>query len=70
MSISAIAAAATVYDTVQEVAGDAGVSVAVAESVIRREGFATVLNNGELAMTLEGSLRAARALAVADGLDD
>jgi hypothetical protein len=62
MSIAALAAAATVFDTIEEVARDARVSVPVARSVVTQYGIASVDDSGRVTMSEDQSRRAGNAL--------
>ena len=62
MSLSAIAAAATVFDTIGEVAEDVGMSVAAVTAAVTHHGIASVDDDGRLTMSEAQSMRAARAL--------
>lgn len=62
MSIAALAAAATVYDTIEEVARDARMSVPVAHSVVTQHGIASVDGDGRVTMSVEQLHRAADAI--------
>lgn len=62
MSISALAAAATVYDTIEDVAIDVRMSVPAARSAVIQYGIASVDDDGRVTMSERQSYVAARAL--------
>lgn len=63
MSLAALAAAATVYDDIEDVARDAGLSVPVATAAVVQYGFASVDDAGAVTMGERQSMQAARAIA-------
>lgn len=62
MSLAALAAAATVYDTIEEVAADARMSVPEATAAIRQFGIASVDDDGRVTMSFNQSMVAADAI--------
>ena len=62
MSVAAMAAAATMYDTVADVAYDVGCTPNVARAALEHFGIASVAADGRIYMTREQSLVAGRAL--------
>lgn len=67
MSLSALAAAATVYDYIEDVASDARMSVPAARSAVIQYGIASVDDDGRVTMSERQSWVAARALDNAEG---
>ena len=66
MSLAALAAAATVYDTIEEVAWDTGSGLGFTAHRIRANGIATVLHDGTVHMDEGQSLVAADIIARAE----
>ncbi len=62
MSLAALAAAATVYDDIEDVARDARVTVPVATAAVVQFGIASVSADGDVTMSESQSLRAAQAI--------
>lgn len=62
MILAALAAAATVYDTIDEVAADAGATVAGAQATLVQRGIASVDDDGRVTMSERQSRVAASCL--------
>lgn len=62
MSLAALAAAATVYDDIVDVARDVKMSVPAATATVTQYGIASVDGFGRVSMSESQSLNAARAL--------
>ncbi len=65
MSLASLAAAATVFDDIEAVAGDAGLNQNVAKSALIQHGIASVDDDGRVTMSERQSLRAAHYLRLA-----
>ena len=62
MSLASLAAAATVYDDIADVAIDTGMSVPAATATLTQHGIASVSDDGDVTMSERQSFMAARAL--------
>ena len=67
MSLAALAAAATVFDTIDEVARDARMSVPVARAALVRWDIASVSECGVVSMSENQSMAAARVIENMEG---
>lgn len=68
MSLASLAAAATVFDTIEEVAADAGHSVPHARVTLAQRGIASVDDDGRVTMSERQSRVASSALFGAERL--
>lgn len=62
MTLASLAAAATVYDTIDEVARDVRVTPSAARAALHVSNIASVDRRGRVSMSIEQSMRAADAL--------
>jgi len=62
MSLALLAAAATVFDDIEDVAHDARLNVGSATNALHKYGLASVSSSGRVTMSDVQSMRAARAI--------
>lgn len=62
MSLAALAAAATVFDTVEDVARDIKMSIGATRAHLQSSGIASVSNDGKISMSIDQSMIAADAI--------